>query len=107
MKHYISILKWHNFSIEKINNNWLVLDLINKKIYLDWEKLTSKHIHSQNTTIDILKKLLSYKWKDISNKDLPKSSYSTNKNEMLWKIIIPLVKLIEEKKKIKLPLICK
>lgn len=97
----------HNFSIEKINNNWLVLDLINKKIYLDWEKLTSKHIHSQNTTIDILKKLLSYKWKDISNKDLPKSSYSTNKNEMLWKIIIPLVKLIEEKKKIKLPLICK
>ncbi len=86
---------------------WLTLDLINKKIYLDWEKLTSKQIHSQNTTIDILEILLKNIWEDISNKELPKSSYSINKNEMLWKIILPLVKLIEKKKKIKLALICK
>jgi hypothetical protein len=87
--------------------DWLTLDLIKRKIYLDWEKLTSKELHSQNTTIDILEILLSNFWKDISNKNLPKSSYSSNKNEMLWKIILPLVKLIEERKKIKLPLICK
>jgi len=89
------------------NLDWLTLDLIKRKIYLDWEKLTSKQIHSQNTTIDILEILLKNIWEDISNKELPKSSYSTNKNEMLWKIILPLVKLIEEKKKIKLALICK
>jgi hypothetical protein len=86
---------------------WLTLDLINRKIYLDGEKLTSKDLHSQNTTIDILEILLTNLWVDISNKDLPKSSYSTNKNEMLGKIILPLIKLIEVKKKIKLPLICK
>ena len=89
------------------NLDGLILDLIKRKIYLDWEKLTSKQIHSQNTTIEILEILLSNLWKDISNKELPKSSYSSNKNEMLWKIVLPLVKLIEEKKKIKLPLICK
>jgi len=89
------------------NLDWLTLDLIKRKIYLDWEKLTSKQIHSQNTTIDILEILLKNIWEDISNKELPKSSYSINKNEMLWKIILPLVKLIEEKKKIKLALICK
>ena len=87
--------------------NWLTLDLIKRKIYLDWEKLTSKQIHSQNTTIDILKILLSKMWEDVSNKDFPQSSYSTNKNEMLWKIVLPLLKIIEKEKKIKLPFICK
>ena len=87
--------------------NWLTLDLIKRKIYLDWEKLTSKEIHSQNTTIDILEILLARLWEDVSNKDLPKSSYSSNKNEMLWKIVLPLLKLIENEKKIKFPFICK
>jgi len=89
------------------NTNWLILDLISRKLYLDGEKLNSKQIHSQNTTIEILEILLKNIGEDIQNKNLPKSSYSSNKNEMLWKIILPLVKLIEEKKKIKLPLICK
>lgn len=93
-----------------IENNildWLTLDLVNRKMYLDWVKLTSKELHSQNTTIDILAILLEKFWEDISNKDLPKSSYSSNKNEMLWKIVLPLLKLIEKEKKIKLPFICK
>lgn len=93
-----------------VNKNfipWLTLDLINKKIYIDWEKLTSKDLHSQNTTIDILNILISNFWKDVSNKELPKSSYSNNKNEMLWKIVIPLIKLIELKKEQRINLICK
>ncbi len=93
--------------LNKLELDWLTLDLVNRKIYLDWEKLTSKQIHSQNTTIDILEILLKNIWKDISNKDLPKSSYTSNKNEMLWKIVLPLLKLIEKDKKIKFPLICK
>lgn len=86
---------------------WLTIDLINRKMYLDWNKLTSKELHSQNTTIDILEILLENLWKDICSSEFPISSYTSNKNEMLWKIIIPLVKLVEEKKKIRFPLICK
>jgi len=45
--------------------------------------------------------------KDISNKELPVSSYSKNKNDMLGKIVIPLIELIEKETGKKLPLICK
>ena len=104
---YLNNISWDysDFAWEK--SSWLTLDLIKRKIYLDWEKLTSKEIHSQNTTIDILEILLARLWEDVSNKDLPKSSYSSNKNEMLWKIVLPLLKLIENEKKIKFPFICK
>jgi hypothetical protein len=51
--------------------------------------------------------LLENPGKDISNKQLPISSYSKNKNDMLGKIVIPLLSLIEKKTKKKLPLICK
>jgi hypothetical protein len=86
---------------------WLTLDLIKRKIYLDWEKLTSKDIHSQNTTVDLLEILLDKLWQDVSNKTLPKSSYSSNKNDMLWKIVLPLLKFVDDKKKLSFPLICK
>ncbi len=104
--------KWTSLitNITEIEDNlpeWLTIDLINRKMYLDWDKLTSKELHSQNTTIDILEILLENIWKDICSTEFPISSYTSNKNEMLWKIVIPLVKLIEERKKIKFPLICK
>jgi len=104
---YVNNISWDYSDFSWNNSSWLTLDLINRKIYLDWEKLTSKEIHSQNTTIDILEILLSRLWEDVSNNDLPKSSYSSNKNEMLWKIVLPLLKLIEKEKKIKFPFICK
>ena len=43
---------------------------------------------------------------DISNKELPISSYARSKNDMVGKIIIPLVKLIKEKVNKDLPLEC-
>ena len=45
--------------------------------------------------------------KDISNKEFPVSSYSKNKNDMLGKIVLPLIELIEKETGKKLPLICK
>ncbi|EKD30024.1 MAG: hypothetical protein ACD_78C00183G0005 [uncultured bacterium (gcode 4)] len=96
--------------ISFIENNapdWLTLDLVNRKIYLDGQKLTSKELHSQNTTVDILEILLENIWEDVPCGKFCSSSYTSNKNEMTGKIIIPLVKLIEENKKIKFPLICK
>ncbi|MDD2870893.1 MAG: hypothetical protein PHS49_02785 [Candidatus Gracilibacteria bacterium] len=85
----------------------LTLYMIKRRIYLDGEKLTSKEIHSQNTTIDIFEILLEKLGQDVSNKDLPKSSYSSNKNEMLGKIVLPILKHINDIKKQNFPLVCK
>jgi len=80
--------------------NWLFLDLTKNKIYLNWNKLTSKELKSQNTTIELLLKLLENNSKFISNNELSVSSYSTNKNDMLSKIISPLQKLIKKENNI-------
>jgi hypothetical protein len=45
--------------------------------------------------------------KDIPNTEFEISSYTKNKNEMLWKIILPLISLVEKETWEKLPLICK
>ena len=81
--------------------------MINNKIYINGRKLTSEDLHSQTGTVDILKILMENIGKDISNKDLPISSYSKNKNDMLGKIVLPLIELIEKETGKKLPLICK
>lgn len=98
---------WTFSDIVSNENKWLLFDMINNKIYLEWIKLTSKDIHSQTTTIEIVTKLLENKWKEVSNKDLLLSSYSKNKNEMVWKIILPFLKLIEKKTWYKLDIVCK
>lgn len=85
----------------------LILDTINNKIYLNWKKLTSQDIHSQSATIEILKILINNPGKDMNNDCFPSSSYSKNKNEMFGKIVIPLIDLIADRCKQKLPLICK
>ncbi|OIO75880.1 hypothetical protein AUJ87_04060 [Candidatus Gracilibacteria bacterium CG1_02_38_174] len=92
--------------IEK-ENDGLLFDMINNKIYLNGEKLTSKNIPSQNTTIEVVSKLLENIGEEISNKELPASSYTSNKNEMLGKIILPLLKLVEEKTSEQLSIVCK
>lgn len=75
----------------------VILDTIHMKIYIHWEKLTSKDLHSQWGTIDMLITAMHYGEVDISNKQLPTSSYSKSKNDMVWKIIIPLKRLIKER----------
>lgn len=91
----------------KNHKKWILLDMVNNKIYINGRKLTSEDLHSQTGTVDILKILIENIGKDISNKDLPTSSYSKNKNDMLGKIVLPLIELIEKETGKKLPLICK
>ena len=93
-------------SIEN-NQSGLLLDTLHNKIYLDGQKLTSQDLHSQSATVEIIKVLIQNLGKEVANKDLPPSSYSKNKNEMIGKIVIPLLDLIEKKTGKKLPLICK
>ena len=76
-------------------------------MYINGRKLTSEDLHSQTATVDILKILMENMGKDIANKEFASSSYSKNKNDMLGKIVIPLLELIERETGKKLPLICK
>lgn len=85
----------------------LILNTINNKMYLNGKKLDSNDLKSQTTTINILCMLLNNIGNDISNKELEISSYSKNKNEMLGKIIIPLIAFLEKEMGERLPLICK
>ena len=85
----------------------LLLDTLHNKIYINWEKLTSQDLHSQSATIEIIKMLMQHLWEEVHNKVLPMSSYSKNKNEMVSKIVIPILELVERKLHKKLPLICK
>lgn len=98
---------WAISDIIDTENSWLLLDFVTKKIYLNGKKLSSKEIHSQNTTVEVLDILLDNIWEDIENSEFPISSYTKNKNDMLSKIVIPLIKLCEENFGEKLPLICK
>ena len=95
----------YNEIIEK-EKEWLLFDMISNKIYLNWIKLTSKDICSQTTTIEVLIKLLKSSTKEINNTDLTTSSYSKNKNEMVWKIILPFIKFIDSKTWYKLNINC-
>jgi hypothetical protein len=83
------------------------LDTLHNKIYLDGQRLTSQDLHSQTATIEVVKVLIDNLEKEMSNKQLPSSSYSKNKNEMMSKIVLPLLELIEKKTGKRLPLICK
>lgn len=89
------------------NKEGLLLDMIHNKIYLNWRKLSSKDLLSQTTTIEILYRLMENIGQDIRNKEFEISSYSKNKNEMLGKIVIPLIGLIEKETGERIPLICK
>lgn len=75
----------------------LLIDTVERKIYFNGEKLTSKDIPSQSTTVDVLEMLVEHVGEDIDNNQFPVSSYVKNKNEMLGKIVIPLVHFVEEK----------
>jgi hypothetical protein len=86
----------HNNLIQTKNID-IILDTIHGKIYTYWQKLTSKDLHSQSGTIEMLLYAIENMGVDIPNRLLPLSSYSRSKNEMLWKIIIPLLKIIKEK----------
>lgn len=85
----------------------LLLDTLHNKVYLDGEKLTSQDLHSQSATIEILKLLMKRLWQEVDCNHLPASTYSKNKNEMVSKIVLPLIELIEKKTGKKLPLVCK
>ena len=91
-KNYI----WDYSAIIEKESKWILLDCIEWKIYINWKDLTSKDLVSQSSTVEILDYLISNIWQTVSSKDLPYSSYSTQRNQMAGKIILPLKKLTKK-----------
>ncbi|MEF2175109.1 MAG: hypothetical protein V3575_01450, partial [Candidatus Absconditabacteria bacterium] len=60
----------------------LLLDNIEKKIYINGRKLTSDDLCSQSSTVELMTYLIKNIDKSIKNSELPASSYSKNKNDM-------------------------
>lgn len=72
----------------------LIVDQIARKIYIDGEGVNSKEILSQQLTIDLIERFISG-WRDeIHASELPSSSYTQNKNEMMSKIVHPLIRTV-------------
>lgn len=111
-KHSLRNINWDNIignysDLLMTCEHDILLDCTSNKLYIKWKKATSEELHSQTTTIEVLQILIQNIGKDIHSTQLPISSYSKNKNEMLWKIIIPLMKLTKKKLDKELPLVCK
>lgn len=84
----------------------IILDRIYNKVYIDGKKLTHKDMCSQSWTVEIVTRLMRNEWQYVDNGDLPMSSYSKNKNEMLWKIVLPFKQLVQIYCNTDLQLIC-
>ena len=75
----------------------LLVDQIARKIYIDGEKVSSKEIYSQQLTIDLLEKFINQGSGEIRASDLPSSSYTQNKSEMMSKILSPLMRTVNRR----------
>ncbi len=75
----------------------VAFDVGDGKIYVNGEKTTSKEILSQTAIVELMAYMIENKKRTIMNTDLPRSSFTRNKNTLNAKIINPLKKLIRQK----------
>jgi hypothetical protein len=91
--------------LEKAGNA-IVFDTIDGKIYINNEISNHKEIRTQSGTVEIIKVLFENMGAYVNNAQLPASSYSKNKNEIVGKIILPLQELLQKKFNEKLDIEC-
>lgn len=94
-KNWTKSIYQHDMWIMRDREN-VLLDTIHKKVFYQWSKLTYKDLRSQSSTVEIVSKLIKHNQGLIHNSEFPPSSYSKNKNEMVWKIINPLKIFMKE-----------
>ena len=90
---------WKQLSYE------LIFDAVAERVVINNQPVNSHDLHSQRMTIEIFKRLLQHPGQDIPNSELPKSSYTSSKNEFTGKILLPLKRLLKRLGK-ELPLCC-
>jgi hypothetical protein len=59
--------------------------------------VSSKEILSQQLTIDLLDKFISDESREIHASELPASTYTQNKSEMMSKILSPLMRTVRRR----------
>ncbi|MEI7558664.1 MAG: hypothetical protein WCJ45_07975 [bacterium] len=91
--------------LEKTENT-IIFDTIDGKIYINNEIMKHKEILTQSGTVEIIKVLFEHMGEYVNNAQLPVSTYTKNKNEMVGKIILPLQELIKKRFNEKLDLEC-
>ena len=84
----------------------IIFDTIKRKVLVSDALATHKDLRSQSGTVEIMDILFANKWEYVHNSKFPLSSYSKNKNEMLWKIILPIKELVKKTLKKELHLTC-
>ncbi len=95
----------HKALLEKTENT-IIFDTIDGKIYINNEIMKHKEILTQSGTVEIIKVLFEHMGEYVNNAQLPVSTYTKNKNEMVGKIILPLQELIKKRFNEKLDLEC-
>ncbi len=95
----------HREIIEEITDG-IVFDCIDGKIYINGELTNHNEILTQSGTVDSMKILLEHIGTYVNNSQLPVSSYTKNKNEMVGKIIGPLQELAKKRFNEKIDLEC-
>ncbi|MEF2175199.1 MAG: hypothetical protein V3575_01900 [Candidatus Absconditabacteria bacterium] len=89
------------------NFNGILFDTVTQKIFINGNKITSKQLVSQSSTVEIMKILIENIGTEISNHQLPLSSYSKSRNDIIGKIIMPLQNLVRNELNKNLDIICK
>jgi len=80
-----------------VSQNDLVIDLIDEKVVVGGKVPTSKELPSATTTAQVVSRLLQSPEGLIHSNTLPRSSYSSNRNDMQSKIMTPLNKLLQKR----------
>lgn len=97
---------WNHRELLEKAGNTIVFDTIDGKIYLNNEISNHKEIRTQSGTVEVIKVLFENMGTYVNNAQLPASSYSKNKNEMVGKIILPLQELLQKRFNEKLDIDC-
>ena len=105
-KDYKTIIGWNK--VETMGSDYDILfNLIDNSIIVGGKVLSGKELHSKAATLAVLSHLLEKRNEEVCSQDFPRSAYSSNKNEMQGKIVMPLLKIIKERTHKDLGLTCK
>ncbi len=82
---------------EELNSKqWIILNATTNKVTIHWNKFTSDDLPSQKSVVEIFGALILNYWEQLHNSQLPVSSYSKNKNNLVWKVIAPFQKVVSK-----------
>ena len=92
--------------IDPKNEEWIFFDAIKNKVYMNWKVLSSKEIKSATTTVELFYYLLKSSTHTVRNNELWPSSFTSQENQMISKIIYPFLNCVRDEFWVNFPLTC-